>query len=56
MDISVLYFEFRLLWNHFNSWGSMFVGNQHSGGSWGRNFVGNQYIMRSWIYLYRYKK
>ena len=32
---------FPILWNHFNSWGPMFMGNQNFAGSLGRNFVGN---------------
>lgn len=29
-----------LLWNHFYSWGLMFLGNQNFPGLWGRYFVG----------------
>jgi hypothetical protein len=38
---SVWFYCLKLLWNHFISWGLMFVGKQNFSGSWGRNFVGN---------------
>lgn len=31
-----------LLWNHFNSWGSMFESSQYFPGSCGHNFVGSK--------------
>jgi hypothetical protein len=33
--------KFETLWNHFNSWGSMFMGDQNSAGLWGLYFMGN---------------
>lgn len=38
MTVGFLY----ILWN---SWESMFVGNQHFPVLWGRNFVGSQFVI-----------
>lgn len=32
-----------ILWNHFNSWRSIFVGNPNFPGLWGRNFDGSKF-------------
>ena len=34
-----------ILWNHFNSWMTLFVDCQKFAGSWGHTFMGNRFVV-----------